>query len=123
MSKAIRLKDNTYWDGTICETGSNDNGNYIKFANGIMICYATKTTSTVESSGAYSYGTWTYPVSFAEKPVVFATANNWTGYGTMTKVLSTASGSLFMSTSIDLSTAKAISRTDNVNLLAIGKWK
>jgi hypothetical protein len=58
--------------GAIYETGSNANGNYIKFGNGIMICW-NEISATADAwstalgsffTPAASY-TWTYPVAFS----------------------------------------------------------
>lgn len=38
--------NNDLWTGGIYETGSNSNGTYIKFTNGLMICMAVKTINT-----------------------------------------------------------------------------
>ncbi|MBU2994090.1 DUF2793 domain-containing protein [Octadecabacter sp. B2R22] len=49
--------------GAIVETGSNVNGDYVRFADGSQIC---TTTLTLDYSGtARLSGTWTYPISFA----------------------------------------------------------
>lgn len=38
MAKVIKFDNNTYLYGTIIETGSNSNGNYIKYSDGTIIC-------------------------------------------------------------------------------------
>lgn len=58
MAKSIKLKDNKYWDSNsivhnrellstkvINSSGSNSNGNWIKFEDGTMICYKRQTFS------------------------------------------------------------------------------
>lgn len=59
--------------GAIIERGSNTNGEYVKFADGTMICTsATSQTDTVGSSfGGGFIGAeqiWTYPATFAAPP-------------------------------------------------------
>ena len=103
MSKSIKLKNNTYIDSSgvthnrtllstilsdfttkinnllgrvyIQESGSNSDGNYIKYSNGIMICYGAKTFtkdvtsawgSIYETATAFSLGN--FPKAFIEKP-------------------------------------------------------
>ncbi|MCF2903368.1 DUF2793 domain-containing protein [Octadecabacter sp. CECT 8868] len=51
--------------GAIIESGSNANGDYVRFADGSQICTATL---TLGYSGAVRLsGTWTYPVPFASE--------------------------------------------------------
>lgn len=64
--------------GTIVETGSNANGNYIKYANGTMICYnnisqTVNITSSYEGEYYVGTGTINYPVSFVAVPTVTVT--------------------------------------------------
>lgn len=56
----------------IVETGSNANGWYCKFANGIQICFGILTEIPLSSSGMYAGELWRfetgiiYPASFIE---------------------------------------------------------
>ena len=59
--------------GAIIESGSNANGEYIKFANGTMICQKSVTTNnitnawgTLYQSGSSPVGT--FPAAFIDKP-------------------------------------------------------
>lgn len=60
--------------GAIIERGSNDNGEYIKWADGTMICYRR---ASIEASCTLPYGavlytgsvTWTFPARFISPPV------------------------------------------------------
>lgn len=57
------------------EFGSNANGNYIKFANGLMMCWAVKNTGSITWEGDNSYALASvtfdnFPVSFIETPIV-----------------------------------------------------
>lgn len=87
MSKKIQFfedKDKTkqiYPEIEIFEMGSNDNGNYIKFDNGLLICYGRKTYKNMSFSNDF----WTnykrsenglyvdFPVQFIEKPYCLLT--------------------------------------------------
>lgn len=52
----------------ITESGSNDDGHYIKFDDGTMICYHT---TTITYTSAYEcLTTWTYPQPFLEGSVI-----------------------------------------------------
>ena len=58
--------------------GSNSNGNYIKYTNGIMICY-NNISSTVDITNSYegeyyaSTGTINFPVNFISVPIITVT--------------------------------------------------
>lgn len=69
MSKSVKLKNNTYWDidsirangksiGYIVESGSNDNGSWVKYSDGTMICRNTFTVQAIISKPAG--GIWYY---------------------------------------------------------------
>jgi hypothetical protein len=47
----------------IIESGSNANGEYVKYADGTQVCY-TPDRVTVDSSAAARQGTWTFPSPF-----------------------------------------------------------
>lgn len=54
--------------GAVIERGSNANGGYVKYADGLLICTFTS-FSTNNGSGKQ----WTFPVAFAFSPTVTAT--------------------------------------------------
>lgn len=55
--------------GSVIERGSNANGEYVKFADGTMICTSVgRTTTFVNASNINT--AWTYPVAFVAVPVV-----------------------------------------------------
>ena len=61
--------------GAIMESGSNANGQYVKFADGTLICTVQKNYSiatTIAFAGGYISATeyWTYPVVFTANPSV-----------------------------------------------------
>lgn len=74
----------------IIDSGSDSNGNWIKWSNGRMLCWKngiTWTSGETNSNGSYSYyrgvQTWAFPQTFSSAPMGFAStgyrANN--GYG------------------------------------------
>lgn len=112
----------------IVERGSNSNGEYIKFAEdsngvGMMICYHTKTTSIIDYNGHFSYGSWEYPMSFAETPKVLSNASNWDGELASTKNIANANSCSFMNFFLNLGTMQSVDKVADVNLFAIGRWK
>lgn len=70
----------------IIESGSNENGTYIKFADGTMICTGTKSftgEADYTEDGSIYYkdvGEYTFPIEFIETPIVNVTNvnNNYT---------------------------------------------
>src|SRR5690606_16148365 len=61
-------------DSRIVEMGSNANGEYVRWENGLQVCWFTDTISrtlTKQSGGLYYYdGAWTYPAAFVSSPTV-----------------------------------------------------
>ena len=51
--------------GAIIERGSNANGEYVKYADGTMICSAR---ITLTADGARYFATWTFPAAFIAAP-------------------------------------------------------
>ena len=73
--------------GAVIERGSNANGEYVKFADGTMICMVKRTFSCTMVSAASLYRdanqTLTYPAAFIITPDSYgfhsASQNNWVG--------------------------------------------
>jgi hypothetical protein len=67
--------------GAIIESGSNANGEYVKYADGTMICwnYALTTQASSTATGnmfrTATVSTWTFPVTFLVDPVVSGQAD------------------------------------------------
>lgn len=49
MAKVIQFKDNTYLYGSIMEKGSNENGNFIKYSDGTLLCYGRVNNNSYSS--------------------------------------------------------------------------
>jgi hypothetical protein len=106
----------------IKESGSNENGNYIKYDDGTMICFInSRQATTVGSGGQFS---WAYPAIFTNKNVSIACHGNSTSQNYFFILLNastvvssavmaarTATGGVAENTAID------------VNIIAIGRWK
>jgi hypothetical protein len=94
--------------GYIVSASRTPTSGYIRYDNGIQVCWATITVGN---------GTWTYPAAFASTPQVLATAQNSAPrLATITSVSTTAAGVL----RTDLSGA---TQSGTVHLWAIGLWK
>ena len=113
-----------YVDGVV-ESGSNENGNYIKYADGTMICYKSVTASVNFSAnwgglyeGKITLGSWAQV--FLTSPNV--QVSNGGASGALIECYDpvptpTSAGGLYL--------VRPTAYTTNVviNVLAIGKWK
>lgn len=117
----------------VVESGSNTNGNYIKYADGTMICYQRQFFSNyqiTETQGVLYTATLTpndYPVAFVGNlPIISRSieSTTWTvfGFGADNNVNAslTNPGSfmLFRGSSTGTGIANTV-----VNTIAIGRWK
>jgi hypothetical protein len=107
--------------GAIIERGSNANGEYVKYADGTMICQLRQAWST----GAWSsYGslyqsgvtTWTFPVSFVNTTYAVNIAGDTALFFFSGSNPTTSSASI----RIGFSSIPATSRTFTAT--AIGRW-
>ena len=118
----------------IVESGSNANGNYVKYANGTMICRATIALGSIKAAGA---GTWDDPFRTADSdwtfPVAFASAPNVTTTGYLNTSVSARKRYLSFYQNISTTTLIAVTVlrigsdssevNANVSAIAIGAWK
>lgn len=112
--------------GAIWESGSNANGEYIKFANGTMICQksvttdnATNTWGSLYQSGSKSVGT--FPAAFIEIPycnMMWIQGSNGLAMPAM------SSGALSETTGPNIAIVRPITHAygGTVNITAIGRW-
>lgn len=100
----------------IVEYGSNANGAYIKFGNGVLVCWASKNNT------ASNYATWTYPVAFVAAPVVWGANNGGENTGLGCSVGTIGASSCRYSL-IVFTTGVYYAGTLPCALLAIGRWK
>src|SRR5690606_32303717 len=67
----------------IVEMGSNSNGEYVRWENGLQVCWWKESVSHTHPNATGSIYrsdiiTWTYPASFVSAPVVVAGSSNFT---------------------------------------------
>ncbi|MGN1269342.1 MAG: hypothetical protein ACI4UU_00505 [Clostridia bacterium] len=118
---------NKYYPG-IVESGSNENGHYIKFVDGTMICYLNITATdqsinTQYGTSALYFGTrrWTFPQVFISAPVVncgsfrWGTSGSWGSVTEINKTYATLIGYDFY--------PRATGTSTQIKAIAIGKWK
>jgi hypothetical protein len=108
--------------GAIVERGSGANGEYVKYADGTMICTLTDTTSPNSNTAlgnifqSSAVRTWTFPATFAANPVVSVTVQNAARWGTASTISTTAM------TYSHFSATTSASTTQVTFLTAIGRW-
>lgn len=129
MSKSIKLKDNMYFLGEICDIGTNSYGTYVKYANGLMICYGKFSQNFTQASstwgGLYEYilnSNVNFPAGFTTQPIITATigVGAYGGGG----FIETVSSSLTQINRIIIARPTVYSSgLFYVNYIAIGSWK
>lgn len=114
--------------GAVIERGSNSNGEYVKFADGTMVCtlaYDAAAMAITSTVGAiYQAGqeiTWTYPASFVGIPT--PSPNVYRNDGTVILGIFTRTvGNASMQWRLWSATSFAAGNVKNVTLLAFGRW-
>lgn len=97
--------------GAVIESGSNANGDYVKFADGTMICSIAVIAGS--SGGA---ATWTYPESFVGAPTITGMARSGAARFTVLDSVNANSATFSVYSTAGTRT------TQNTSLTAIGKW-
>lgn len=109
---------------TEVERGSNNNGNYIKYSDGTLICYNTiymtkSLTSAFEGAYFEASGDINYPISFVSGPTITVTLQCQNALLSHTIVNSYADRfGLYL-----WKTQSKANLNINVNYIAIGRWK
>ena len=113
---------------SVVESGSNSNGNYVKFADGTMICYLNIEVTDQALNNAYGANlyqgsrTWTYPVQFIDDNVSVSCGQFQWGTSASWGTVVNAD-----KTSANLRGIDAFSRASGtatkIQATAIGRWK
>ena len=113
----------------IVESGSNENGNWIKYNDGTMICTKkhTGTANVNVALGSIFYNGYyamagDLPQNFIEAPYYYATnvESEWEIWGLQTKPVTATN----WATRVDLMSATSQSdKPITITMIAIGKWK
>lgn len=106
--------------GAVIESGSNANGNYVRFADGTQIC-----TSSVFSTVAGTSSVWTFPASFTYpaspgRLSISGTVSSTTSQSAVLNVGGLASGNNINVWATRLSNGTIVAA--NANLTAVGRW-
>lgn len=70
--------------GAIFESGSNANGEYVKYANGTLVCTRTATTVFDGTTAASPYIQWVPPAAFVSNAFFTNLSGGGAGSGTFT---------------------------------------
>lgn len=62
----------------ISDIGSNENGTYVQWANGLQVCFV-RNTELGYYSASNLRGRWGFPKPFSENPVAFVTPTGMSG--------------------------------------------
>jgi len=110
--------------GAIIERGSNANGEFVKYADGTMICTYTATVTNQAINIVYGplfngIRLWTFPSAFILKPSVNGNIN-WGNGTSWCSLLQVNVGDVTFYV-IDIA-SRASGTTTNLNFTAIGRW-
>lgn len=112
----------------IIESGNNTNGNYVKYADGTMICYGnisfSKQCNNALTNGGYRNGygdvsLLTFPQTFTTTPMVSITPTSTNCIGASVNIVDGTNFNVYFVTQNNESTAS----TKTATYIAIGKWK
>ena len=110
----------------VVESGSNENGDWVRYVDGTQICWFRTTATNIAISTTYGSlfsgsRLWTFPQSFTDNPVVtcsqfrWGTGASWGGVGSVTMANTQLVG------------LDSISRASGTNVhiaaMAIGRWR
>jgi hypothetical protein len=98
-------------NGAIIERGSNANGEYVKSADGTMICTGSVAFSTSEKQ------TWTFPTPFINSSWSASGMVHWNDIDTTINISATP-----QTTSVTVRISQGRSAAVNARLMAIGRW-
>lgn len=111
---------------SVVESGSNTNGNYVKYADGTMICYGSLVVDiTFNAWGNIAGGDWdgsfSFPKAFTSTPVLSCTNADAMFASPVTRCI--ASKSAITRISLLRPSVQSSPLSITINYLAIGKWK
>lgn len=118
------------WAGYIVESGSNDNGSWIKYSDGNMICYGSKdvTLNCSQSWGNLFVGRYenhiSFPQEFIDIPLLQIHTRSTTNSSSW--LISYDKTTVSKSNFYEVDVARAIANSSvpiTIIFIAIGKWK
>lgn len=112
--------------GALFEYGSNANGEYLKLANGVLICWYTATVTNQAINTSYTGGlysgsrNWTFPAAFASGTTPSVHGKIRWGVGLSWAICHTTDNAVATISAID-ATARASGTNTDLAFIAIGK--
>jgi hypothetical protein len=107
-------------------SGSNSNGRYVRYTDGLQICWMK--ISTTEQTISYPYmgiyvdnRTWTYPIGFSVSPTVTCSQFSWGNSGSWGSVYTSNANSCTLR-GYDFA-SRATGTTTEISAMAVGRWK
>lgn len=118
-------------DGSqIVERGSNENGEYVRWENGLQVCWFANNPTpnfTARTEGAVSgyvhLDEWTYPAAFSANPSVVAIGRGYVGSQAQTSLNTSISDVRTTRASIRLWAWNQVNADVTIFRIAIGRWK
>lgn len=113
-------------DGAVIERGGTADGDYVRYADGTQICWATRSFDNVDittpSGGAYRSELFAvaFPTPFAAPPAVTVTGSRQDGTWDVWAVTSAVTETQFNGLHMKLTSDVSQSRT--LNYVAFGRW-
>lgn len=113
---------------SIIESSSNANGNYVKYADGTMICYLNISVTDQALNNAYGSNlyqgsrTWTYPVAFIDNNVSVSCGQFQWGTSASWGTVVSADKTSAQLRGID-AFSRATGTETKIQAMAIGRWK
>ena len=106
------------------DSGSNSNGNWVKFYDGTMFAYKSTTyyADITRSAGSLYYGygaSWTFPVAFIGEPIVSITLNDSIMLSTNANGITSTNVSAVCIYSYKSASGYMV----KYDMIAVGRWK
>lgn len=108
--------------GAIIERGSNANGEYIKFADGTMICFAKALSATNLTLNVWKEYIYTLPAAFYSAPVVSPDLSIVISWAAIVGMQSGGSSATQVTILLVTTSAGYTSLNNGVQYIAIGRW-
>lgn len=108
--------------GAVIERGINTNGQYIKFADGTMICFASALSATNLTLNVWKEYNYTLPAAFYSAPVVSPDLSIGISWAAAVGMQSGGSSATQVTILLVTTSAGYTSLNNAVQYIAIGRW-
>lgn len=109
--------------GGIFESDSNANGEYVKFTDGLLLCWYAKSIDgcVITNITETDLGTWTYPVTYIENPIITNTPIGYASSRYLTAAIPTTTGATCYGFGVE-GTSYTLNNSCYLTLIAVGRW-